>query len=76
MVVVTRRELAPSCARLAFAAFGVIAMTYQFVDLNATVPAFSPGNFFSFFTIQTNILAAAMLALAAVVPRRAPGELN
>ncbi|MGH3041842.1 MAG: Pr6Pr family membrane protein, partial [Gaiellaceae bacterium] len=27
-------------------------------------------NFFSFFTIQTNILAAAMLALAAVVPRR------
>ncbi len=66
----TRRELVLSCARLAFAALGVIAMTYQFADLTATLPTFSPGNFFSFFTIQTNILAAAMLALAAVVPRR------
>ena len=64
------RKLALSCARLVFAAWGVVAMTYQFANLNATLPSFSPGNFFSFFTIQTNILAVAMLALAAVVPRR------
>jgi hypothetical protein len=67
---VSRREVVLSCLRLAFAASAVIAMTYQFAELNATVPGFSAGNFFSFFTIQTNVLAAAMLALAAVVPRR------
>ena len=44
-------------------------MTYQFAELNATVPAFSAGNFFSFLTIETNILAAGMLALAAVLSR-------
>jgi hypothetical protein len=72
---VTRRELVLSCARLAFAALAVIAMTYQFAQLDATLPSFSPANFFSFFTIQSNILAAATLAAAAVVPRRARSRL-
>ena len=43
-------------------------MTYQFTRLQGT-PSFKPGNFFSFFTIQSNIMAAAMLALAALVRR-------
>lgn len=62
------RELALSLVRLAFAALAVVAMTYQFASLSDR-PSFDATNFFSFFTIQTNILAAAMLALAAVVGR-------
>ena len=42
-------------------------MTYQFASLKAQVPSFNPGNFFSFFTIQSNILAAGVLLAAAVV---------
>ena len=41
-------------------------MTYQFAKLNGNA-SFSPGNFFSFFTIQSNILAATMLAVTALV---------
>ena len=43
-------------------------MTYQFAKLNGD-ESFSPGNFFSFFTIQSNILAAATLVLVALVRR-------
>ena len=43
-------------------------MTYQFAKLNGNA-SFSPGNFFSFFTIQSNILAATTLALTALVRR-------
>ena len=43
-------------------------MTYQFAKLNG-LASFSPGNFFSFFTIQSNILAATMLVLTALVRR-------
>jgi hypothetical protein len=53
--------------RVGFAVVGVVAMTYQFAVLKTTLPAFSPGNFFSFFTIQSNILAAALLVAAALV---------
>jgi hypothetical protein len=55
--------------RVGFAVVGVVAMTYQFAVLNTTLPTFSAGNFFSFFTIQSNILAAAMLVAAALVRR-------
>jgi hypothetical protein len=55
--------------RLGFAALAVVAMTYQFSALDNTLPTFSHGNFFSFFTIQSNILGAAALALAAIVRR-------
>ena len=54
-------------ARLGFAAAGIVAITYQFASLRQGLPTFSPGNFFSFFTIQTNLLAIAMLALVVVV---------
>ncbi len=63
------RELVLSAVRIAFAVTGVVAMTYQFSALDNTLPTFSPGNFFSFFTIQSNILAASLLATAALVRR-------
>ena len=41
-------------------------MTYQYAKLNG-LASFSPGNFFSFFTIQSNILAATLLVLTALI---------
>ncbi len=61
-------ELARNVTRVAFAVLGAVAMTYQFAKLNGN-PGFSPGNFFSFFTIQSNVLAATMLVLTALVRR-------
>lgn len=46
--------------RLALAATAIIAMTYQFASLNVE-PGYAKANFFSFFTIQSNILAAAAM---------------
>jgi hypothetical protein len=57
-----------SLARLAFATIAIVAMTYQFATLNAE-PGYATGNFFSFFTIQSNILAVAALFLLVAVPR-------
>ena len=62
------RGLVHNIVRIAFAATGVVAMTYQYAKLNG-VASFSPGNFFSFFTIQSNILAATMLVLTALIRR-------
>lgn len=55
-------------ARVAFAVTCAVAIAYQF-GLLQSLPTFSPGNFFSFFTIQSNILAAAVLVLAALIRR-------
>jgi hypothetical protein len=57
-----------SLARLAFATTAIVAMTYQFATLNVN-PGYARGNFFSFFTIQSNILAVAALFLLVAVPR-------
>ena len=54
-------------ARLLLAAAAIVAISYQFATLNSEVPAFSPANFFSFFTIQTNLFAIAMLGLVVIV---------
>ena len=43
-------------------------MSYQFASIDDR-PEFSAGNFFSFFTIQSNILAAGMLFVVAIVRR-------
>jgi hypothetical protein len=51
--------------RLAFAALGIVAITYQYADRDGN-PGFFTANFFSFFTIESNILAVVALALAAV----------
>jgi hypothetical protein len=45
-------------------------MTYQFAVLNV-VPGYAQGNFWSFFTIQSNVIAVAALCLLVVV---APGR--
>ena len=60
-------------ARLAFATTAIVAMTYQFASLN-TQPGYAKANFFSFFTIQSNILAVAALFALVLVPaaRRTP----
>lgn len=54
-------------ARLAFASAAIAAMTYQFA---ATADSgFQKANFFSFFTIQANLLAVATLCLLVIVRR-------
>lgn len=57
-----------SIARLALATTAIVAMTYQFAVLNVE-PGYAKGNFFSFFTIQSNILAVCALFLLVSVPR-------
>jgi hypothetical protein len=54
--------------RVGFAVTAAAAMAYQFAKLDSS-DAFSPANFFSFFTIQSNVLAALALVLAALVRR-------
>lgn len=56
-----------NAARLAFATAAIVAMTYQFAE--SAESGFQKANFFSFFTIQSNLLAVAALFLLALVPR-------
>lgn len=63
------RTLLVNVARVVFAVTTVVAMTYQFASLRTTLPTFNPGNFFSFFTIQSNILAAALLFSMVLIRR-------
>jgi len=58
-----RRALPLDAARLAVAALAIVAMTHQLDSLDGA----KAGNFFSFLTIQSNLAAAAMLALLVVV---------
>ena len=50
--------------RIAFALLGLTAVVFQFAK-NSQRDPFNPVNFFSFFTIQSNILAAVVLLVAA-----------
>jgi hypothetical protein len=61
-----RRGLALNLVRISFAVLTIVAMTYQYGASNDRA-GFGSGNFFSFFTIQSNILAAVMLVLVALV---------
>jgi hypothetical protein len=54
-------------ARLAFATVAIVAMTYQFAE--SADSDFQKANFFSFFTIQSNIVGVAALFLLVLVPR-------
>jgi hypothetical protein len=56
-------------ARLVLASTAVAAMAYQFAESAET--EFQKANFFSFFTIQSNILAVAALFALVLVPRPA-----
>lgn len=62
------RDHALNVLRIGFAVTAVVAMTYQFASTGDRT-AFNTANFFSFFTIQSNIFAVVMLALAVVVRR-------
>jgi hypothetical protein len=55
--------------RVAIALLAAAAITYQLARLQGHSSFRGPGNFFSFFTIQSNILAATALVLAALVRR-------
>jgi hypothetical protein len=65
---VPTRRLVHNLIRVALAVTGIVAMTYQYTRLQP-VATFRPANFFSFFTIQANILAATALVLTALVHR-------
>ena len=54
--------------RLGFASTAIVAMTYQFATLNVR-PDYAKGNFFSFFTIQSNIIGVTALFALVLVPR-------
>ena len=62
------RALTLNLVRLGFVATAIVAMTYQFAILNAA-PGYAKGNFFSFFTIQSNVLGVLALCLLVVVRR-------
>jgi hypothetical protein len=52
--------------RLGFAALTFAAVAWQWID-GRDNPGFSIANFFSFFTIQSNLLAATVLLLLAII---------
>ena len=54
-------------ARLGFASLAIAVMTYQFATTADS--AFRKANFFSFFTIQSNIIGVAALFALVLVPR-------
>jgi len=64
----SRRELLTNVVRLAFAALAIVAMTYQFATIQEQ--GRSGAHFFSFFTIQSNILCVAALLLLVLVRRQ------
>lgn len=56
-------------ARLVLAALALAAVVVQFVNGTGR-PGFEPANFLSFFTIQSNVLAAVVLCVAGVAALR------
>jgi hypothetical protein len=58
-----------NAVRLAFAATAIVAMTYQFAVGLSNESRFAAANFFSFFTIQSNILGVGALCALVLVPR-------
>jgi len=50
--------------RYGFAALGLIGLTAQYLYNVANIPGYKPANFFSFFTVESNIIAVVALAIA------------
>jgi hypothetical protein len=67
------RARALAIARLAFAALAVGAIAFQLVDL-ADRGTLNPVNFFSYFTIQSNLIAIASLTLAGLASFARPAR--
>jgi len=66
---VSRRSVGHGVLRIAVAGAAVVAIAYQLARLQGHPSFGGVGNFFSFFTIQSNLLAATMLSLSALVRR-------
>ncbi len=64
------RRLVHDVLRIAAATLGAVAITYQLARLQGHPSFRGAGNFFSFFTIQTNLLAVTTFVLVALVRRR------
>jgi hypothetical protein len=64
------RRLALALFRIGFAALAVIAILTQMLDL-AGRGTLNPVNFFSYFTIQSNLIAVAALVVGAATWRGA-----
>ncbi|MHA7240473.1 Pr6Pr family membrane protein [Arthrobacter sp. TMS1-12-1] len=62
-----------AAVRLVVAAVVLVAVLSTFLD-TASRSAVNPFNFFGFFTIQSNVLAAVILLLVAVIQLRGPAE--
>lgn len=67
------KALVHDLLRVAFATLAVVAITHQLTRLQEH-SGFNPANFFSFFTIQSNILAATMLVVAKITVREGLDE--
>ncbi len=65
----TGGRVAVSAIRLAVAAVVIVAIVVQLIDASSKTADYSYANFFSFFTIQSNIIGAASMIVAAVVWR-------
>jgi hypothetical protein len=65
---VVRRSVAP-LYREFFGLLTLAAITTQLVAASDT-PTFSPVNYFSYFTIDSNLIAAALLLFGAAVRKR------
>lgn len=51
--------------RYGFAALGLAGLTGQYLYNVANIPNYQPANFFSFFTVESNIIAVVALLIAA-----------
>ncbi len=67
------RRAVVATVRLGFAALTLVAITAQLVDL-ATRGVLNPINFFSYFTIQSNLIGVAAFVTAAAAWRRGGGS--
>lgn len=56
--------------RVGFSVLALVAIGYQYADGRGNNPDFRTVNFFSFFTIQSNLYAVAILLLAVWIDRR------
>jgi hypothetical protein len=61
--------------RIVFALLALAAVGYQFITQSQR-PDFVPGNFFSFFTIQSNLIAASLFVYLAALRSVPPRELD
>jgi hypothetical protein len=60
------RERWIALSRFGFAFLGLVGLTAQYLYNLATIPDYKPANFFSFFTVESNIIAVVALFISAL----------